>query len=148
MLRRESTNSVCTEWYSTLLDNYCRVRDSLEHFLRTIFTTEPLKLSWSIVSSIWEGGPSHTHNPLVSFNHGIKVMTLHGAADIRMTILAEGLSDPRRYNAPTAPKIAVFMPGDGYTEHQGSRDIVLHAESGMMLQYISENNCSYDPCTT
>ena len=90
----------------------------------------------------------HNHNPFVSFfKHGIEVMAQHGAADIRMTIRAEGLPDRRRYNAPTAPEISVIMPGDGYTEHQASRGIVLHArnESGRMLQYISETNCSYDP---
>ena len=48
----------------------------------------------------------HNHNPFVSFfKHGIEVMAQHGAADIRMTIRAEGLPDPRRYNAPTAPKM-------------------------------------------
>ena len=63
----------------------------------------------------------HSHNSFVSFfKHGIEVMAQHGAADIRMTIRAEGLPDPRRYNAPTAPEIAIIMPGDGYTEHQVS----------------------------
>ena len=38
--------------------------------------------------------------------------------------------DPRRYNAPTAPEIAVLMPGDGYTEGVATRDIVLHARPG------------------
>ena len=87
----------------------------------------------------------HNHNPFVSFfKHGIEVIAQHGAADIRMTIRADGLPDPRTYNAPTVPKIAVIMPGDGYTEHQASRDIVLHTrnESGRMLKYISETNCS------
>ena len=90
----------------------------------------------------------HTNNPFVSFfKHGIEVMAQHVAAGIRMTIRAEGLPDPRRYNTPTAPEIAVIMPGDGYTEHQASRDIVLHArnDSDKMLQYISKTNCSYDP---
>ena len=84
-------------------------------------------------------GMMHNHKPFV--------MAQHGAADIRMTIRAEGLPDPQRYNAPTAQEIAVIMPGDGYTEHQASRDIVLRTrnESGRMLQYISETNCSYDP---
>ena len=56
-----------------------------------------------------------------------------------MTIRAQGL-----YNAPTSPEIAVIVHGDGYTEHQASRNIVLHArnESDGMLQYISETNCS------
>ena len=72
-------------------------------------------------------------------------MAQHGTAHIIMTIRAERLHDPRRYNAPTAPEIAVIMPGeDGYTKHQASRDIVLHAslESGRMLQYISKTNFS------
>ena len=90
----------------------------------------------------------HTHNSFVSFfKHGIEVMAQHGAADIRMTIRAEGLPDPRRYNTPTAPKIVVIMPGDGYTEHKSSRDIILHARNdcGRMIQNISETNSSYDP---
>ena len=90
----------------------------------------------------------HTHNPFVSFfKHEIEVMAQHGAADITMTIRAEGLPDPRRYSAPTSPEIVVIMPGDGYTEHQASRDIVLHVrnESGRMLQNISETNCSCEP---
>ena len=86
----------------------------------------------------------HNHNPFVSFfKHGIEVMARHGAADIRMTIRAEWLPDPRRYNAPTVPEIAVIMPRDGYTEHQAIRDIFLHVrnESGRMLHYINESNC-------
>ena len=67
-------------------------------------------------------------------------MAQHSAADIRMTIRAEGLPDPRRYNAPTALEIAVIIPGDGYREHPASIYIALHTrnESGRMLQYISE----------
>ena len=38
-------------------------------------------------------------------------MAQHGTADIRMRIRAEGLPDPRRYSAPTAPEIAIIMPG-------------------------------------
>ena len=67
----------------------------------------------------------HKHNPFVSFfKHGIEVMAQHGSADIRMTIRAERSPDPLIYNAPTDPEIAV-MPGDGYTQHQASRNIVL-----------------------
>ena len=87
----------------------------------------------------------HKHNPFVSFfKHGIEVMAQHGSADIRMTIRAERSPDPLIYSAPTDPEIAVIMPGDGYTQHQASRNIVLHArnESGIMLQYSSEINCS------
>ena len=43
-----------------------------------------------------------------------------------MTIRADGTPDPRHYNAPTAPEIAVIMPGNGYTEGVATRDIVLH----------------------
>ena len=72
----------------------------------------------------------HTHNLFISFfKHGIEVMAQHGATDIRITIRTEGLPDPREYNAPTGPEIAVIMPGDSYTEHQASRDIVLHARN-------------------
>ena len=50
---------------------------------------------------------------------------------------------PRRYNAPTAPEIAVIIPGDGYTEGVATRDIVLHARTGG-LKRITETNCAYD----
>ena len=45
------------------------------------------------------------------------VLREYGGADVRMTIRAGRPSDPHRYNAPTAPEIAVNMPGDGYNEH-------------------------------
>ena len=48
-------------------------------------------------------------------------MREHGGADVRMTIRTDGASDPLRYNAPTAPEIAVIMPGDGYNEQEASR---------------------------
>ena len=87
----------------------------------------------------------HDVNPYVSFfRQGIAVMREHGGAVVRMTIRADGLSDPRRYNAPTAPEIAVIMPGDGYNEQEASRDIVLHARSGD-LQRITETHRAYDP---
>ena len=86
----------------------------------------------------------HDVNPYVSFfRQGIDVMREHGGADVRMRILADGPSDPRRYNAPTAPEIAVIMPGDGYDEQEAIRDIVLHARS-WDLQRITETNRAYD----
>ena len=60
-----------------------------------------------------------------------------------MTIRADGEPDPRRYNAPTAPEIAVIMPGNGYTEGVATRDIVLHARTGGSKR-ITETNCAYD----
>ena len=66
-------------------------------------------------------------------------MREHGGADVRMTIRADAASDPRRYNAPTAPENAVIMPGYGYNEQEASRDIVLHARSG---------TCSASPRST
>lgn len=45
------------EQYLTLLANYYRETDNQEHLLKSIFTTEHLKLSWSIVRSIWQRGP-------------------------------------------------------------------------------------------
>ena len=78
----------------------------------------------------------HEVNAYVSFLR-------QGANDVRMIIRADGGPDPRRYNAPTAPKIAIIMPGDGYTEGVATRDIVLHARTGS-LQSITECNCAYD----
>ena len=34
-----------------------------------------------------------------------------GGVDVRVTIRADGAPDPRRYNAPTAPEIAVIISG-------------------------------------
>ena len=64
---------------------------------------------------------------------------------MRITIRADVASDPRRYNAPTAPEIAVIMPGDGYNEQEASRDIVLHTRSGD-LQHITETHPPTIPC--
>ena len=44
---------------------------------------------------------------------------------VRMTIRADGAPHPRRYNAPTASKIVVIMPGDGYTESVATRNIIV-----------------------
>ena len=70
-------------------------------------------------------------------------MRAQGGTDVRMIIRADGAPDPRRYNAPTAPEVAIIMPGDGYSEGVASRDIVLHARTGG-LQRITECNCAYD----
>ena len=66
-----------------------------------------------------------------------------GGVDVKMTIRSDGAPDPRLYNAPTAPEIAVIMPGDGYTEGVATRDIVLHARTGS-LKRITKTNCAYD----
>ena len=70
-------------------------------------------------------------------------MREQGGADVRMVIRPEGAPDPRRYNAPTVPEVAVIMPGDGYGEEVASRDIVLHARTGC-LQRITETHRAYD----
>ena len=86
----------------------------------------------------------HEVNPYVSYlRQGIDMMREQGASDVRMTIRADSGPDHRRYNAPTAPEIAVIMPGDGYSEGVATRDIVLHARTGG-LQRITECNCAYD----
>ena len=86
----------------------------------------------------------HEVKPYVRyFKHGIELMRAQGGTDVRMIIRADGVPDPRRYNAPTAPEVAVIMPGDGYSEGVASRDIVLHARTGG-LQRITECNCAYD----
>ena len=70
-------------------------------------------------------------NPLVSFfRQGIEVMREQRHNDVRMIIRSEGTPDSRRYNKPTAPEVAVIMPGVGHGEETASRDIVLHARSG------------------
>ena len=86
----------------------------------------------------------HEYNPYVSFfRQGVDLMREQGGADVRMVIRAEGALDPRRYNAPTAPEVAVIMPGDGYGEEVASRDIVLHART-RGLQRITETHRAYD----
>ena len=70
----------------------------------------------------------HEVNPYVSFfRQGIEVMREQGHNDVRMIIRSEGTPDSRRYNKPTAPEVAVIMPGVGHGEEAASRDIVLHA---------------------
>ena len=70
-------------------------------------------------------------------------MRAQGGTDVRMIIRADGVPDSRCYNAPTAPEVAVIMPGDGHSEGVASRDIVLHARRGG-LQRRTECNCAYD----
>ena len=75
----------------------------------------------------------HEVNPYVShFKHAVDRMRAQGGVDIRMIIRADGCPDPRRYNAPSAPEIAVLLPGGGYSEGVANRDIVLHAHSGSL----------------
>ena len=86
----------------------------------------------------------HEVNPYVFyFRQGNETMKEQGASDVRIIIRADGGPDHRCYNAPMAPKIAVIMPGEVYTEEVATRDIVLHARTGG-LRRITECNCSYD----
>ena len=62
-------------------------------------------------------------------------MREHGGADVRMTIRANRPSHPRWYNAPTAPEIAVIMPGDGYNEQEASRHCPACAEWGLAAHH-------------
>ena len=73
----------------------------------------------------------HEVNPYVSyFKHAVDLMKEQGGIDIRIVIRADGGPDPRRYNLPTAPEIAVLLPGSGYSDVVANRDIVLHAYGG------------------
>ena len=65
-----------------------------------------------------------------------------GHKDVIMVIRTE-IPDFRRYNTPTAPEVAVIMPGVGYGEEAASRDIVLHARSGGISR-ITEIHSAYD----
>ena len=86
----------------------------------------------------------HEVNPYVTFfKQGVELMKNIGDNNVRMIIRADGTPDPRRYNAPSAPEIAVIIPGDGYSEGVASRDIVLHEHTGG-LQRITESHCAYD----
>ena len=67
----------------------------------------------------------HEVNPYMQyFRHGIELMRAQGGTDVRMIIRADGVPDPRHYNAPTAPELAVIMPGNGYSEGVATRDRV------------------------
>ena len=55
-----------------------------------------------------------------------------GASDVRMLIGADVGPNHRRHNSHTVPEIAISMPGDGYTEGVSTRNIVLHACTGML----------------
>ena len=61
----------------------------------------------------------------------------------RMIIRADGGQDPRRYNLPTAPKIALLLPDSEYSDVVADIDIVLHAYGGG-IQRITETHCAYD----
>ena len=50
-----------------------------------------------------------------NFDHAMQLIRATEGVEVRMSIKADGCPDPRRYSAPTAPKIAVFLPGDGYS---------------------------------
>ena len=52
----------------------------------------------------------HEVKPYVSyFRQGIETMKEQGASDVWMIIRADGGPDPRRYNVPKAPEIAVII---------------------------------------
>ena len=56
----------------------------------------------------------HEVNPHVgNFKHAMQLIRATGRVDVRMIIKADGCPDSRRYSAPTAPEIAVLLPGDG-----------------------------------
>ena len=59
-----------------------------------------------------------------------------------MVILADSVTDPRRYNVPTAPEIAVLLPSSGHLDAIANRDIVLHAYGGG-IKRITETHCAY-----
>ena len=86
----------------------------------------------------------HEVSPYVSyFKHAVDLMKEQGGIDIRMVIRADGGPDPRRYNLPTAPEIAVLLPGSGYSDVVANRDIVLHAYGGG-IKRITETHCAND----
>ena len=70
----------------------------------------------------------HEVNPYVSYlRQGIDMKREQGTSD--EIIIADGGPDPRCYNAPTAPEIAIIMPGDRYKEGVATGNIVLHART-------------------
>ena len=77
------------------------------------------------------------------FIHAVDLMKEQGGIDIRMVIRADGAPDPRRYNLPTAPEIAVLLPGSGYSDVVANRDIVLHAYGGS-IKNITGTHCAID----
>ena len=86
----------------------------------------------------------HEVNPYVSYyKHAVDLMKEQGGIDIRMVIRADGGPDPRRYKLPTAPEIAVLLPGSGYSDVVANRDIVLHAYGGS-IKRITETHCAND----
>ncbi|KAI6650789.1 hypothetical protein LOD99_7840 [Oopsacas minuta] len=86
----------------------------------------------------------HEISPYFSYlKQDIDIIKENEASDARMIFRADGGPNPKRYNASTAPEIAVIMLGDGYAEGVATRDIVLNARTGG-LQYITECNSAYD----
>ena len=70
-------------------------------------------------------------------------------ADVSMVFQAEGVPDPRRYNAPTtSTEIGILILGSGSRqegETEKYRDIVIKPQNGGELQRINELNQMYDP---
>ena len=65
--------------------------------------------------------------PVSFLRQGVDLMREQGGADVRMVIQA-GAPDSRRYNAPRASEVAVFMPGDDYGKELTSRDCVARTD--------------------
>jgi hypothetical protein len=76
------------------------------------------------------------------FKHAHEVLAATpDAENLSVRLAVDIRQDPRCYNAPTADKVAVVLPGDG-TQRPGKRDIVLHLRDGI-LRNISEGHPAY-----
>jgi hypothetical protein len=66
-----------------------------------------------------------------------------GSEDITMVFMADGVPDPRRYNAPTTTEIGMVYINSESSE-VGPRDIVIRTRSNEVRR-VSELNQHYDP---
>ena len=93
----------------------------------------------------------HEVNPIVrdfKTMNQVLIVNPDQVSNISMVFRAEGVPDPRRYNAPTnETEIGILILGSGGRTEDSPRlrDIVIRPQNGGQLQRINELNQMYDP---
>jgi hypothetical protein len=64
--------------------------------------------------------------------------------NLNLVMKATKEHDKRRYNMPTAPELAVILPGEGDAHDPASRDIIIENSNGSLIN-IKESCSVYDP---
>jgi len=85
----------------------------------------------------------HLHNPFVRSLCAAAAIDAPNVPNVRIIFRADGGPDRRRYNEPTTPEVAAFVP-DGVNTEIGTRDIVVYLRGGGVRR-LNELNPAYDP---